>query len=47
MAKAGEDITVKDGHYFFREGQEVKHIYLVLEGAAAMLFDVPDREVEQ
>ena len=47
LAKLAEDVTVEPGHYFFREGDEVNHVYFILEGAAAMLFEVPDREVEQ
>jgi CRP/FNR family cyclic AMP-dependent transcriptional regulator len=47
LAKVADDITVEAGHYFFREGDDVEYIYLVLEGAATMLFEVPDQEVEQ
>ena len=43
LAKVADDVTVEAGHYFFREGDEVKYIYLVLEGAVAMIFEVPDQ----
>jgi CRP-like cAMP-binding protein len=46
LAKVASDQTVEVGHYFFREGDELTHFYIVMEGAVAIVFEVPDRDVE-
>ena len=38
---------MEPGHYFFHEGDELKHFYLVVEGTIAISIAVPDPEVEQ
>ena len=47
MAKVAVEETVDAGHCFFHEGDDLHNVYLVLEGAVAMVFEVPDQEVEQ
>lgn len=47
LAKLADEISVEAGHYFFREGDELKECYLVLEGAVAIVIGVPDRDAEQ
>ncbi len=46
LARLARDETVEEGHYFFREGDELSRFYIVVEGAVAIVFEVPDREVE-
>jgi CRP-like cAMP-binding protein len=45
LAKAGNEMTVDAEHYFFREGEELDHFYIVLEGEIGILIDLPDRSV--
>jgi CRP-like cAMP-binding protein len=47
LAKVANEEIAEDGHHFFHEGDELKKFYLLLEGAVAMVFEVPDPEVEQ
>jgi CRP/FNR family cyclic AMP-dependent transcriptional regulator len=47
LAKLADGVSVEAGHCFFREGAEVNKLYLVLEGAVAIVIAVPDRETEQ
>lgn len=44
LAKAGDEITAEEGHYFFKEGDNLHYFYLVLEGAVAIVFQVPTKE---
>ena len=46
LAKLATEITVETDHFFFREDEELKKFYLVLEGAVAVVFELPAREVE-
>jgi CRP-like cAMP-binding protein len=46
LAKLADELTVDDGHYFFREDEISKSFYLVLEGAVAIVFELPERDVE-
>lgn len=46
LAKVGNEKTVEEGHYFFQEDEELNDFYLVVEGAAAIVFEVPERDVE-
>lgn len=47
LAKLAEEITVETGHHFFQEGDTLDNLYLILEGAIAVMLAVPDREEEQ
>jgi CRP/FNR family cyclic AMP-dependent transcriptional regulator len=46
LAKVAEELNVEVGHYFFHEGDELTHFYIVLEGAVAIVIEVPARDVE-
>lgn len=43
LARAGEELVVEPGYYFFREGDELQHFYLVLAGNVSVTIGVPDR----
>jgi CRP-like cAMP-binding protein len=47
LAKLADECRVEKDHIFFKENDVLKSIYLVLEGAAAIIIEVPDRDVEQ
>lgn len=47
LAKLGEELSVENGHVFFREGELLDHFYLILEGAIAVVLPVTDREAAQ
>jgi CRP-like cAMP-binding protein len=47
LAKLADELSVDAGHCFFREGDELKKLYLVVEGAVGLVIQVPDREAEQ
>lgn len=47
LAKLADEVSVEAGYCFFREGDELKKLYLVVEGAVAILMGVPDRDAEQ
>jgi CRP-like cAMP-binding protein len=47
LAQAASEVSVEPGHYFFRDGDELDHFYLVVEGEAAIVVEVPDQAVEQ
>ena len=47
LAKVADEVTVEAGHCFFHESDNLENIYLVLEGAAAIVFEVPDQDAEQ
>jgi CRP/FNR family transcriptional regulator, cyclic AMP receptor protein len=46
LAKVAEEATVEAGHYFFHEGDELTHFHIVLEGAVAIMIELPARNVE-
>ena len=46
MANVGSEINVEAGHYFFHEGDHLVRFYLVVEGAIAIVIEVPDQDVE-
>ncbi|MBS1253753.1 MAG: hypothetical protein MAG451_02806 [Anaerolineales bacterium] len=46
LAKVGSEKAVEEGHYFFHEDEELNDFYLVVEGAVAIVFEVPERDVE-
>ncbi|RME75511.1 MAG: cyclic nucleotide-binding domain-containing protein [Chloroflexi bacterium] len=47
LAKSANEETVEAGTYFFKEGDELNALYLVIEGAAAVVIEVPDHEADQ
>jgi len=47
LAKMGQELNVEAGHTFFCEGDTLAKFYLVVEGAAALIIEVPDQAVEQ
>ena len=46
LAKAADEITVNTGHYFFKEGDVLKHFYMLSEGKVAIVIGVTDHSVE-
>lgn len=47
LAQAADEVSVDTGHCFFCEGDELNNFYLLVEGAVAIVIEVPDQEVEQ
>lgn len=47
LARVAQERTVDEGHHFFHEGDELESFYLVLEGAVAIVLEVPDQDVKQ
>ncbi|GAB4535055.1 MAG: hypothetical protein Kow0063_18850 [Anaerolineae bacterium] len=47
LAGVAQEQSVEEGHYFFHEGDELGSFYLVLEGAVAIVLQVPDQDVKQ
>ena len=41
LAKVADEISVPPEHYFFHEGDELTHFYLVIEGQVAIVLDLP------
>lgn len=46
LAKMSDEITVEPDGYFFHEEDELDHFYIILEGAAAIVFELPERDVK-
>lgn len=46
LARLSDEINVDAEHSFFREDDDLDHFYLVLEGAIAIVMELPDRDVE-
>ena len=46
MAKFSSELIVEEDHYFFHEGDTLNNFYLVVEGVAAIVVDVPKPDVE-
>lgn len=44
LAKISSEDEVETDTYFFHDGEQVNKFYIVMEGAVAVLFEVPDRE---
>jgi CRP-like cAMP-binding protein len=44
IAKISNEVKVEAETYFFHDGKPVDEFYIVMEGAVAILFEVPDRE---
>ena len=47
LAKAGEELKIEAGHYFFHEGDSLNSLFFVLEGNIDITVGVPDRSVKQ
>jgi CRP/FNR family cyclic AMP-dependent transcriptional regulator len=47
LAKVGNELPVDAEHYFFHEGETLDCFNLVVEGAVAIVIEVPDQGVEQ
>ncbi len=47
LADLASELNVETGHTFFREGDTLNDFYLVVQGAVAIVIEVPDRELEQ
>lgn len=46
LAKLATEKTVETDYFFFREDEESSNFYLLLEGAVAIVFELPERDVE-
>lgn len=44
LAKISNEIVVEADTFIFHEGDQVDKFYLVIDGAVAILFEVPDQE---
>ena len=45
LAMAAEELVVEEGHWFFRQDQELHSMYLVLEGHVGIVVELPRQEV--
>ena len=45
LADAADEVSVPTEHYFFHEGDELRHFYFTVEGEAVIVIDVPNQEV--
>lgn len=46
LARAGGEVAGHEGHYFFHEGEELDHFYIILEGAVAIVIELPEQDKE-
>ncbi len=46
LANAASELNAEPNHYFFHEGEVLNKLYLVQEGAVAIVIEVPDQNVE-
>ena len=46
LARAADEEKVEAGHFFLHEGDEVPYMYLILEGTANVLIELPTRDRE-
>ena len=46
LAKISDEINFEADQYFFHEEEELNHFYLILEGAAGIIFKLPERDVK-
>ncbi|MFN2114196.1 MAG: cyclic nucleotide-binding domain-containing protein [Anaerolineae bacterium] len=44
LARNAQEVSVEEGHRFFREGDELERFYLMIKGAADIVMEVPDRD---
>lgn len=47
LSEIAYEETAEPGHYFFREKDDLKRFYILLEGQVSIVIGVPDRDVEQ
>ena len=47
LSKLAKEETVESDHVFFKEGELANNFYLLLEGSVAIVYEVPEREVDQ
>lgn len=47
LTTAAQEITAKPGHYFFREGDTLRQLFLVIDGRVDILVSITDRSKEQ
>ena len=47
LAKVAVEEILEEEHFFFREDEETNQFFLLIEGAVGIIFEVPEREVEQ
>ena len=45
VTQAAQELTAEAGHIFFREGDELDHFYVVVEGEVAIIIALPDNDV--
>ena len=45
LAKMSEEIAADAGHYFFHEDDDLDKFYLTLEGAVAIVIELPEKDV--
>jgi CRP/FNR family cyclic AMP-dependent transcriptional regulator len=46
LAKVADEEMVETGHYFFKERDELRHFYIVLEGAVGIVIELPEQDKE-
>jgi len=46
LAKAAEEIEVQRDHYFHHEGEELTHVYIILEGEVSIVTNLPQKNKE-
>jgi CRP-like cAMP-binding protein len=46
LAKDAEEIEVPRDHYFHHEGEELSHIYIILEGELSLVTNLPQKDQE-
>ena len=47
LAKVADENILEEGEYLFREEEETNQFFLLIEGAVGIIFELPEREVEQ
>jgi CRP-like cAMP-binding protein len=46
LARVAEETTIPEGHFFFHEGDELTHCYVLLEGEVDILTELPEKGLE-
>lgn len=46
LAKAAEEVEVKRDHYFNQEGEELTHVFIILEGEVSIVTNLPQKDKE-
>jgi len=46
LAQVAEEQIVETEHFFFHEDVKLSHFYLAVEGAVAIVFELPERDVD-